>query len=160
MKKLLSIILSTLCLIFSFLGCSERKNAIIPTNDYHTDYKGIYITIESVDTMRGLNLNVRWHNETDYELVYTLPYQIEYKNGEEWVNIQTEDLNYAYSEITIAPKSTKTQVYSTAGFDVSKTGVYRLRENCKILTDDMVSCNLWVEFNVKKFSMIEAIQSL
>ena len=115
MKKLWSIILFTLCLILGLpvVGCSEKKNTITLTGDYHTDYEGVYITIESVED-RGeyAKLNVKWHNETAYEVVYTLPYQIEYKNGEEWVNIQTEDLNYARSEITIAPKSTKIQEYS------------------------------------------------
>lgn len=149
MKKLWSIILSMLCLILgiSFFGCSAQKNTITLTGDYHTDYEGVYITIESVEDMgEYTKLNVEWHNKTAYEVVYTLPYQIEYKNSKEWVNIQTEDLNYACSEITIAPKRTKTQVYSTAGFDVSKTGTYRLRADCDVLTNDRTFCIVWVEF--------------
>ncbi len=157
-KKLLTIILSALYLFMCvcFVGCSQGGNVIIPTGDYPTDYEGVYLTIESIDnTGEHTELNVEWHNETDYEVVYTPPYQIEYKNGEEWVNIQKADFNYAYTEITIEPQKTKIQKYSTANFDVSKTGIYRLRTNCKVLTNDNPTCNLWVEFAVKDSSEVE-----
>ena len=159
MKKIITIILSMLSLFMGvcFVGCSEGGNVIIPTGDYHTDCEGVYLTIESIDnTGEHTKLNVEWHNETDYEVVYTQPYQIEYKNGEEWVNIQTEDSNYAYSEITIAPQSTKMQDYSTAGFDVSKMGTYRLRVNCEVSTNDNPTYNLWVEFALKDSSEVES----
>ena len=159
MKKFLTIILSMLCLFMGvcIASCSEGGKAIIPTGNYHTDCEGVYLTIESIDnTGEDTKLNVEWHNETNYDVVYTLPYLIEYKNGEEWVNIQTEDSNYAYSEIAIAPQSTKIQVYSTAGFDVSKMGTYRLRVNCEVMTNDNPTCNLWVEFALKDLSEVES----
>ena len=151
MKKILSILLSSLCLTFGFclIGCSMKKS-IIPTNNYYTDFEGIYITIESVDTTgEHAKLNVQWHNDTDYEIIYSSPYQIEYKKGNEWINIQTVDFNCDYLEISIAPHSTKTEDYSTSYFNVAKTGMYRLRTSCIILTDDNPTCLLWVEFSLK-----------
>ena len=159
MKKILTFFLSTICFLMSVVvvACSEDGNIIIPTGDYHTEYEGVYITLQSVDVSEDSSkLNVTWHNETDYKVVYTLPYQIEYKNGDEWINIQTADVNYDYTENEIGAKTHKKQEYSTAGFDVSKTGVYRLRTSCVILTEENLTCNLWVEFTVKNLSQVKS----
>lgn len=159
MKKFLTMLLSGLCFLTGvcFAGCSGKENVIIPTGNYYSDEEGIYLTIGLVDsTDEHTKLNVKWHNETDYEVIYVLPYYIEYKNGEEWTNINTADPNYDLTEMKVAPHSTRTQVYTTAYFDVSKTGTYRLRTDCVVLATDMPSCNLWVEFEVKASSQTKS----
>lgn len=157
MKKLFTLLVSICFALLVCASCAIGNKVILPTYRYHTDYAGVYILIDSVDnTGKNSVLQVEWHNETDYEVSYAMPYQIEYKDGDEWVNIQTEDLNYAYEEITIAPQSITMEEYSTAGFDLSKTGTYRLRTNCTILTDDAQGCVLWVEFEMKNSLQVES----
>lgn len=157
MKKWLAVLLSICAALIACTSCAIGNNVIVPTYHYHTDHTGVYILVDAVDnTGESAVLQVEWHNETAYEVVYAMPYQIEYKDGDEWINIQTEDLNYSYEEITIAPQSIAMEEYSTAGFDLSKMGTYRLRTKCTILTDEAQGCVLWVEFEMKNSLQVES----
>lgn len=142
--------LSFLCLFVGicFVGCADNKT-IVPSGNHHTEYEGVYLTIESVKRVDGhINLTAKWHNQTDHEVIYRLPYDIEYKNGEEWTNINIADVNYDLTEISVSPYSVKTQVYTTEYFDVSKAGIYRLRTSYSVSSTSN-TYTLWAEFEVK-----------
>ncbi len=151
MKKFSVAFLCGIFFIVNLIGCLHKENIVVPNNNYYTEYSGVYLTIESVETVgEDQKINVKWHNQTDFEVVYVPVYHIEYKNGEEWVNTQTVDFNCDYLEFVIPPHSEKMQKYSTWGFDLSKIGLYRLRTSCVVLNENRQTCGLWIEFEVDR----------
>ena len=67
-------------------------------DESHTDYEGVYITIESIENGKNSHeIKVVWHNETENYISFGLGYTIEYLYGEQWVDVQIDD--FAIPEI-------------------------------------------------------------
>ena len=108
------------------------------TSTVHTGYNGIYLTLDSVETIDNgyvpeyKNLSATWHNETDIEVSYEPRYFIEYADESGWISVQTAAIDWI-TELRILPSmQTQSTVFSTEGFDLSKPGTYRVRQNFKI----------------------------
>ena len=156
MKKLLSLILLLCAFSLCFSGCRKTKDTdVIPKEDIHTEYEGVYLTCESINTYtckcqkphRYNAINVVWHNETEKEVIYGEAYAIEYKNGEEWEDITPKDLYFNEIANLLEPNSTTSKTYSTEHLHLSKEGHYRLV--CKFSTAGGSGYKTWVEFDVE-----------
>lgn len=108
------------------------------TSAVHTGYNGIYLTLDSVESIDNgyvpeyKKLYATWHNETDIEVSYEPRYFIEYADESGWVSVQTSAIDWI-TELRILPSGqTQSAVFSTEGFDISKPGTYRVRQNFKI----------------------------
>ena len=65
MKRLFACLALSSLLIYCLLSCSAEKSIII-SNEWHTEYEGIFVTLDSVSYRDGNPVfNVTWHNETD-----------------------------------------------------------------------------------------------
>ncbi|MBE6540879.1 MAG: hypothetical protein E7672_00305 [Ruminococcaceae bacterium] len=149
----------TIILIVFFVlltGCARKR--IIDTDKIHTDYVGVYITLESIDdTEDEKGLQVKWYNETGYRVIFGEYYTIEYKDGDEWTETRTADVEFREIGHILKPYSTEEKTYTTEFFDLSKNGTYRLRTSCVVSlpedpnksSDNSVSCTVWFEFDVR-----------
>lgn len=150
MKKLVSFLL-TLSVCFFLTSCAGK--IVLKDGAYHTDFNGIYITIDSIEGEgREQKLVTTWHNETDYPVTFGLWYVIEYKNGDEWENVQIVD--YAIPEIAcmLEPSSQSSMSYATEYFSFMRAGTYRLRSECYVQTgaESNTTVLLYTEFTVVK----------
>ena len=108
------------------------------TSAVHTGYNGIYLTLDSVETINNgyvpeyKKLNATWHNETDIEVSYEPRYFIEYAGDSGWVSVQTAAIDWITELRTLPAGQTQSAVFSTEGFDISTPGIYRVRQNFKI----------------------------
>ena len=147
MKKLW--ILVSICIMCIFLmGCN--CNGIKPSNNSYSEYAGVYMTFESIsyyDTHK--EINIVWHNETDYEITLDLNCEIKRNDGDDWINVRTTDVDILdYTAYTIKPNSTYESSFSTKFFDISKKGVYRLYNDYDVNTPEIQHCSAYVEFEV------------
>lgn len=147
MKRLLSTILVLTLTLLCFSGCSAEINA---TDEHYTDYEGVYITLDGIDTAadRGPVLKVIWHNETDKYISFGLWYTIEYLDGEEWVNIQIADFSIPEIACTLEAGQTVMQGYSTKYFNMLRPGIYRIRTEFYVPDENIGSQSAWATFEV------------
>lgn len=117
----------------------------------HTEYDGVYISLKSIDTNHGgyKVFNVKLHNETSKNVMYGEVYAIEYKDGDKWVSVATEDLIFATVAYQLGKKDVAYRSYTTQRFDIFRIGTYRLLipfsvENNGTYTD----YKTWIEFKV------------
>lgn len=109
----------------------------------HTDFEGVYLTLGSLGET---SISVTWHNDTDKEAVYGESYSIERLVEGEWVSVLLNDtIAFEAIGIILMPHSESKKAYSTAPFDLSELGRYRLR--CEFFPGEG-TCNTWVEFEV------------
>lgn len=108
----------------------------------HTDFEGVYLTLGSLGET---SISVTWHNDTDKEVVYGEDYSIEKLEDGEWVSVQTAEMSVPAIGIILMPHSESKKGYSTAPFNLSELGRYRLR--CEFYPGEG-TCNTWVEFDV------------
>jgi hypothetical protein len=98
-----------------------------------SEYVGVYLTLEGAEHIDGAwRLEVRWHNETDYEVTYGKAYTIEYKDGDEWNDITVADVEFIEIAYVLGPHAEAGETYTTKYFDVSREGIYRLRTDFNI----------------------------
>lgn len=131
-----------------------------PSDKIHTDHEGVYVSIGSINTNAdGYTVfELVWHNETGKEITYGEPYYIERLEGVEWVDAPSEELTFTAIGLLLPPSSTAEKSYSTQGFDISKSGIYRLRAPFYADEGDgeYKECNTWIVFNVDStFSLRE-----
>ena len=151
MKKVISLVLSLITLLFCLVGCNNSKEIVLTDEDIHTDYAGVYLSLSSVDDSgEHKNLNVVWHNETFKEVTYGEGYNIEYLEDGEWKSVLKGEHIVMSIGYLLKAKQTNEKSYSTELFDLSKDGMYRLISDFSLGDGKMY--NTWVTFEVKNKS--------
>ncbi len=151
MKKATALALVLFMILLVSAGCGKKNVSIGPMSDedIHTDYAGVYLTLESVDNSgENKKLSVKWHNETESEVIYGASYIIEYKDGEKWSDVSRGEISWIEIACILQPKSTNNEVYTTEYFDISKEGCYRLRS--EFSAGNSGSYSTWIEFRVQQ----------
>ena len=155
MKKVISLVLSLITLLFCLVGCNNSKEIVLTDEDIHTDYAGVYLTLSSVDDSgEHKKLNAVWHNETFKEVTYGDGYKIEYLEDGEWKSVLKGEHIVMSIAYLLEAKGTKEKSYSTELFDVSKEGTYRLISDFSLGDGKMY--NTWVTFEVKDSSNVKS----
>lgn len=129
-----------------FCGC---ERSLEPSDGIHTDYDGVYLTIDSIDADGDHPiLNVTWHNETDQTVTFGLWYTIEYLDGDDWKNIQVAE--YAVPEIAcmLGPGERGAQSYTTKYFNILREGRYRVRTEFYIPELQVGTKSTWAEYDL------------
>ena len=151
MKKVISLALALITLLFCLVGCNDSKDIVLTDEDIHTDYAGVYLTLSSVDDSGEYKkLNAVWHNETFKEVTYGEGYKIEYFEDGEWKSVLKGEHIVMSIAYLLEAKDTKEKSYSTELFDLSKEGTYRLISDFSL--GDGKTYNTWVTFEVKETS--------
>ena len=153
MKKILSLVLALITLLFCLVGCDNSKDIVLTDEDIHTDYAGVYLTLSSVDDSgEHKKLNAVWHNETFKEVTYGEGYKIEYLQDGEWKSVLKGEHIVSSIANLLKAKGTNEKSYSTELFDLSKEGTYRVRTEFYVQESNGASERgvTWIEFEVKK----------
>ena len=155
MKKVISLALALITLLFCLVGCNNSKDIVLTDEDIHTDYAGVYLTLSSVDDSgEHKKLNAVWHNETFKEVTYGEGYKIEYLEDGEWKSVLKGEHIVMSIAYLLEAKGTKEKSYSTELFDLSKEGTYRLISDFSLGDGKMY--NTWVTFGVKDSSNVKS----
>ena len=128
----------------------------------NTEYEGVYISIESVDTddLGNYVLNVAWRNDTRKEVTYGTPYSIQYKDGDEWVSVSTDEMVFTTQGFLLAPDGTARRRYSSAPFDISRKGSYRLLVSFSVKEGGKyVSYKTWATFSVGETLDVDSLRA-
>lgn len=162
MKKMIAFLLAVSVLL-SMSACQSSgaggvNSDVVPANadgmavvmgQTHSDYEGVSVQIESAvwDENRFV-LKVDWINNTSYEAIFGESYNIERKDGDEWIGCQTvNDLVFNELAYILSPGQTRNEIYTVSNlFDVSQAGTYRFVSDFSI--DDRSKQLVWAEFTL------------
>lgn len=148
MKRIISMCLILSAVLLCFSGCAR---AICPSDEIHTDYEGVYISIKEVDESGDFPiLVVEWHNESDKTIAFGLGYTIEYLDKEEWKDITVSDFAVIDIACILEPGQSGEQRYSTKYFNMLRLGDYRIRTEFYVQGDEPISGITWAEFEQTK----------
>ena len=167
MKRIMSLVLSVLLMV-GLTACNQNvgrhadgiikaDKATIEIGMTHTDFEGMNIQIVNVVwNDEETKLDVKWNNETSYNVVYGEYYKIEKEINGKWENCVTLD-NLAFNDIgyELRSKSSQKQTYNlTDMFDISENGKYRFATDCSVYENGRgagsTECEMWVEFTVTR----------
>lgn len=148
-----TLMLLAVAVIFGLAACTAADPGTVVPGEYTTSFGGVAVRILSAERTRekGTVLEVRWSNDTDYEILYGESFGIQRLEGETWVdcdmrkNTGFESIGYG-----LQPHSQTTKSYSLDWvYDVSKAGTYRFTTDCYVYdTNEGTKCELWAEFTV------------
>ena len=146
MKKAFSLLLALSLLLPCLFGCASEKK-FTPDSKISTECEGVYLTLSSIEEAeRGSKtLNAKWNNQTDNEVIYGEAYYIERESGGLWVDTSVGEHSYIAIACILSPHSENDKSYSTAGFDISREGRYRLRTEFSTADGNY---STWIEFEV------------
>ena len=167
MKRIISLVLSIL-LLGMLTACNQNvgkhaegiikaDNATVEIGKTHTAIEGMNIQIVNVTwNNEEIKFEVKWNNETAYNVVYGESFDIEKQTDGEWKSCVTLD-NLAFNDIgyELSAKSSQKQTYNlTDMFDISENGDYRLTTYCHVYDKgrggESKKCELWAEFTVTR----------
>ena len=167
MKRIIALVLSVL-LLGMLTACNQNvgrhadgiikaDKATIEIGKTHTDFEGMNIQIVNVVwNDEETKLDVKWNNETSYNVVYGEYYKIEKEINGKWESCVTLD-NLAFNDIgyELRSKSSQKQTYNlTDMFDISENGKYRFATDCSVYENGRgagsTECEMWVEFTVTR----------
>ena len=167
MKRIMALVLSVL-LLGMLTACNQNvgrhadgiikaDKATIEIGKTHTDFEGMNIQIVNVVwNDEETKLDVKWNNETSYNVVYGEYYKIEKEINGKWESCVTLD-NLAFNDIgyELRSKSSQKQTYNlTDMFDISENGKYRFATDCSVYENGRgagsTECEMWVEFTVTR----------
>ena len=145
MKKLI-IVLISLILLLALTSCDfnsvfdeiveEKPDAtelFLSGDKGYSEYSGVYLALEGAEYIDGAwRLEVRWHNESDYEVTYGTAYTVEYKEDGEWKNVTVADVEFIEIAYVLKPHSEAGETYTMKYFDLSKEGKYRIKTDFNI----------------------------
>ena len=145
MKKLI-IVLISLILLLALTSCDfnsvfdeiveEKPDAtelFLSGDKGYSEYSGVYLALEGAEYIDGAwRLEVRWHNESDYEVTYGAAYTVEYKEDGEWKNVTVADVEFIEIAYVLKPHSEAGETYTMKYFDLSKEGKYRIKTDFNI----------------------------
>ena len=98
-----------------------------------SEYVGVYLTLEGAEYIDGTwRLEVRWHNETNYDVIYGAAYTIEYEDDGEWTDVTVGDVEFIEIAYSLGAHSVSGEIYTTKNFDVSREGKYRIKTEFNI----------------------------
>ncbi len=124
MKKIIAVVI-LIATIFTLCACN--MNRTITPAEYDSTFDGVYIVIDSVSgDGKNEKLNVTWHNETEYDVMYGYGYSIEYFRDGEWVKTQFKDFAIIEIACWVSPGTTSDMSYKTEYFNLLIEGKYRL----------------------------------
>lgn len=167
MKRIMALVLSVLLLV-GLTACNQNvgrhadgiikaDKATIEIGKTHTDFEGMNIQIVNVVwNDEETKLDVKWNNETSYNVVYGEYYKIEKEINGKWESCVTLD-NLAFNDIgyELRSKSSQKQTYNlTDMFDISENGKYRFTTDCSVYENGRgagsTECEMWGEFTVTR----------
>lgn len=167
MKRIMALVLSVLLLV-GLTACNQNvgrhadgiikaDKATLEIGKTHTDFEGMNIQIVNVVwNDEETKLDVKWNNETSYNVVYGEYYKIEKEINGKWESCVTLD-NLAFNAIgyELRSKSSQKQTYNlTDMFDISENGKYRFTTDCSVYENGRgagsTECEMWVEFTVTR----------
>lgn len=167
MKRIMAFILSVLLLV-GLAACNQNvgrhadgiikaDKATIEIGKTYTSFEGMNVQIVNVIwNGEEIKLDVKWNNETSYNVVYGEYYKIEKEMNGKWESCVTLD-NLAFNDIgyELRSKSSQKQTYNlTDMFDISENGKYRFATDCSVYENDRgaesTECEMWVEFTVTR----------
>lgn len=145
MKKLIIVLISVILLlaltscdfnnVFDGIvaGPSDSDELCLVGDKGYSEYSGVYLALEGAEYIDGAwRLEVRWHNESDYEVTYGAAYTVEYKEDGEWKNVTVADVEFIEIAYVLKPHSEAGETYTMKYFDVSKEGRYRIKTDFNI----------------------------
>ena len=167
MKRIVALVLSVL-LLGMLTACNQNvgrhadgiikaDKATIEIGKTHTTFEGMNIQIvNAIWNDEEVKFEVKWNNETSYNVVYGECYKIEKEINGKWESCVTLD-NLAFNDIgyELRSKSSQKQTYNlTDMFDVSENGKYRFATDCSVYENGRgagsTECEMWVEFTVTR----------
>ena len=112
-------------------SCSAEKKIVI-ADEGHTEYEGIFVTLDSVSYSDGKPVfNVTWHNETDISAEVESWCVIQYKSSDSvWgsTNFCGADVIREESPIIeLQPKSDYSHTYNLWPYKLDRRGSYRIK---------------------------------
>ena len=166
MKRVISALLSVL-LLGCLTACSrddgQSKNGDsrsgtlkVAIGETNTDFDGVSVRILNLAEDEGkTQLNVRWVNETSYEVVYGESYDIEREQNGKWSSCAINGLNFTAIGYELRKNATQTKSYTLSNsFDISENGKYRFVTDCSVYDKgrggESTKCKLWAEFTVTR----------
>ena len=118
MKRIISVLIS-LVLVLSLCACQKDgadkidfDTGSIKIAVAHTDFEGMNIQIvNAIWTAEEIKLEVKWNNDTTYDVVYGESFDIEKQTNGEWKSCVTLD-NLAFNDIgyELKAKSSETNI--------------------------------------------------
>ena len=167
MKRIIAILLTVL-LLGMLAACNQNfgrhaegiikaDNATIEIGKTHTTFEGMNIQIvNAIWNDEEIKFEVKWNNETSYDVVYGEYYKIEKETNGEWESCVTLG-NLVFTDIgyELRSKSSQKQTYNlTDMFDISENGKYRFTTDCSVYENGRgagsTECETWVEFTVTR----------
>ena len=167
MKKIIAVLLSVF-ILGAFVSCEKdillppadefkTEKAVIEIGESYTDFEGMEIQITDFTwDDEKIKLEVRWINNTPYEVLYGEPYDIQREKDGEWQSCATLD-NLVFTMIgyMLPSGNSQTKTYSlTDIFDIYENGKYRFKTDCSVYENgsggERTECELWVEFTVSR----------
>ena len=149
MKKMFCGVLVILFIV-SLVGCDKEKSEEIGYS--YSDYTGIGIEIESLDISNdNASVNIKWQNDTPYDVTYGNWYIIEREIEDEWHSCAIADVDFLAMDY-ILKTGTMHKTYTFGKyFDTSTSGKYRIRSECyvQINDDESEHCIVWAEFIIE-----------
>ena len=167
MKRIMALVLSVLLLV-GLTACNQNlgrhadgiikaDKATIEIGKTYTSFEGMNVQIvNTIWNSEEIKLDVKWNNETSYNVVYGEYYKIEKEINGKWESCVTLD-NLAFNDIgyELRSKSSQKQTYNlTDMFDISGNGKYRFATDCSVYENgrgaQSTECEMWVEFTVTR----------
>jgi len=163
MKRIIAALISVM-LMLSLCACQKDgtdkidfETGFIKIAVAHTDFEGANIQIvDAVWTAEEIKLEVKWNNDTSYDVVYGESFDIEKETDGEWKSCVTLDY-LAFNDIgyELSANSSQKQTYNlTDMFDISENGEYRLTTYCHVYDKgrggESTKCELWASFTVSR----------
>lgn len=107
----------------------EKIQESITETTFYSDYKGIYITLESVKKIseKSAEINVIWHNDTDKKAECSPSYRAEYRY--EGSNILTHEEYDGFGRFDLKQKSTCQKIYFVNNYYESKKGICEIHSS-------------------------------
>lgn len=138
-------------------GIIKADKATIEIGKTHTTFEDMNVQIVNVIwNDEEIKLEVKWNNETSYNVVYGEYYKIEKEINSKWESCVTLD-NLAFNDIgyELRSKSSQKQTYNlTDMFDISENGKYRFATDCSVYENgrgaESTECEMWIEFTVTR----------
>lgn len=150
MMRIFTFFLSLIMPILSFFSTFA---SFTPRNEAYTDYEGVYITVEEIETVDGEKVaNVTWHNESDETVCYGLGYKVEFYNGESWEDVQLVDFAIPEIACIVEPGETGTQKYRLKYFNFLRSGTYRISSEFYVQNSDLGAILTFDTFEVENFA--------
>lgn len=167
MKRIMAFVLSVL-LLLGLTACNQNvgkhaegiiksDKATIEIGKTHTSFEGMDIQIvNAIWNDEEIKLEVKWNNETAYDVVYGESFDIEKQTDGQWKSCVTLDY-LAFNAIgyELSAKSSQKQTYNlTDMFDISENGEYRFTSYCHVYDKgrggESTKCEMWAAFTVSR----------